>query len=156
MYELTLDKNIQDGNMIHIYAPEVAGYRLGAVMLGDTQKKLVNYFSNKQNNKAYAMHAYLKDALKAYPDNKKLYDLLVYWQDAARLEKDLKDYGYVDENWRKYNNAKKLYLKASYLRSMLGEINSYLTEHPDGKKVAEARQRKEFAEKKLKEYEPLL
>ena len=42
------------------------------------------------------------------------------------------------------------------MRTMLGEINGYLRDHPDGKKSAEAKQRKDYAEKKIKEYEPLL
>lgn len=156
MYELTLDKKVQDGNMLHVYAPEFFGHRMGAVVLGDTQKDLVRYFSDKKQRDAYAMRTYLEDAIKAYPENKALNDLYPYWRHAAREEKDRKDYSGIDENWHKYKQADKPYLKVSYLRSMLGDINSYLRDHPHGKKAKVARQRKEFAEKKIREYEPLL
>jgi hypothetical protein len=62
----------------------------------------------------------------------------------------------VDEKWRKYNSAEKIHLKVRYLRSMIGEINGYLRDHPDGTKAKEAKERKVYAEKKIKEYEPLL
>jgi hypothetical protein len=156
MYELILDKAVADGNMLHVYAPEVSGYRMGVIVLGDTQKELVKYFSDKKQLKAYAMLAYLEDALVAFPENKKLKALLPYWQQAAKDEKDVKAYGYIDDNWRKYNDATKIHLKVRYLRSMIGEINGYLRDHPDGKKAVEAKQRREFAEKKIKEFEPLL
>ena len=156
MYMFTSDKPIADGNMLHVYGPEISGRGLGVVMLGNTQKELVKYFSDKKQEKAYAMLAYLEDSLKAYPKNKKLNALLPHWQKATKDEKAVKAYGYVDEKWRKYNNAKKIHLKVRYLRSMIGEINGYLRDHPDGTKATEAKERKVYAEKKIKEYEPLL
>jgi len=156
MYEITIDKPITDGNMLHVYAPEVSGYRMGVVVLGNTEKELAKYFSDKKQDKAYAMLAYLEDALVAFPKSKKLNALLPHWRQAAKDEKDIKAYGYIDDNWRKYSDATKIHLKVRYLRTMLGEINGYLRDHPDGKKSAEAKQRKDYAEKKIKEYEPLL
>jgi len=101
------------------------------------------------------MLAYLEDSIKAYPKNKKLKALLPHWQKEANDERAVKAYGYVDENWRKYKNAKKNHVKVKHLRSMIGEINGYLRDHPDSKKAAEAKQRKIYAEQKIKEYEPL-
>jgi len=42
-----------------------------------------------------------------------------------------------------------------YLKGMITEINGYLRDHPQGKKSEEAKQRKVFAENKIKEYKPL-
>lgn len=156
MYEFTLDKSFADGNMLRVHAPEIFGRKMGVIVLGDTQKELVRYFSNKKLKKSYAVLAYLEDSIKAYPENKELKALLPVWKQARKNEKARKAYGYIDENWRKYKGAKKLHLKVRYLRGMLGEINGYLRDHPDGRKVEEAKQRQVFAEKKIKEYEPLL
>jgi len=79
-----------------------------------------------------------------------------YWIKAARDEKDKRTYEYVNIKWQKYNEATKIHLKASYLRRMTSEINGYLKDCPNGKKVTEAKERKEFTRKKIKEYEPLL
>lgn len=155
MYMFTLDKSIADGNMLHVFAPEISGRNMGAIVLGNTQKELVKYFSNKKHEKAYAELAYLEDSLKAFPKNKKLKALLPYWQQAAKDEKDIKAYGYVDEKWRKYQKTTKIHLKVHYLEGMISEINGYLRDHPKGKKAVEAKQRKVFAENKIKEYKPL-
>jgi len=156
MYEFTLDEPVANGNMLHVIAPEVSGNYLGIVMLGNTQHELVNYFSNKKLEKAYAVKAYLEDSLTAFPKNKKLNELMTYWTQAATNEKDKRTYEYVNEKWRKYNSATKIHLKVSYLRGMIGEINGYLRDFPEGHKAKEAKERKEFAQKKIKEYEPLL
>ncbi|VAX01088.1 hypothetical protein MNBD_GAMMA21-1842 [hydrothermal vent metagenome] len=156
MYEFTLDDSVADGNMLHIIAPEVSGNNLGIMMLGDTQTELIKYFSNKKLDAAYAVKAYLEDSLVSYPKNKKLKELLGYWTTAALNEKDKRTYKYVDEKWRKYNDATKIHLKVSYLRGMIGEINGYLRDFPKGYKAKEAHERKIFAQKKIREYEPLL
>ncbi len=156
MYEFTLDNPVANGNMLHVFAPEISGNNFGIIMLGNTEKELEKYFSNKKLEKAYAVKAYLEDSLKAYPKNKKLNKLMTYWTKAALDEKDKRTYKYVDEKWRKYNSATKIHLKVSYLRGMIGEINGYLRDFPNGYKAAEAKERKQFAQKKIKEYEPLL
>jgi len=156
MYEFTIDTPVSNGNMLHVLAPEIAGNNLGIIMLGNTQKELEKYFSNKKIDKAYAVKSYLEDSLTAFPKNKKLKELMTYWTQAALNEKDKRTYAYVDEKWRKYNDATKIHLKVSYLRGMIGEINGYLKDFPKGYKVDEAKERKEFAQKKIKEYEPLL
>ncbi len=156
MYEFTLDDSVADGNMLHIIAPEISGNNLGIIMLGDTQTELIKCFSNKKLDAAYAVKAYLEDSLVSYPKNKKLKELLGYWTTAAINEKDKRTYEYVDEKWRKYNDATKIHLKVTYLRNMIGELNGYLRDFPKGYKAEEAQQRKIFAEKKIKEYEPLL
>jgi len=51
MYMFTLDKFIADGNMLHVFAPEISSGSMGAIVLGDTQKELVKYFSNKKREK---------------------------------------------------------------------------------------------------------
>lgn len=156
MYEFTIDDPVADGNMLHVIAPEISGNNLGIIMLGDTQTELIKYFSNKKLDAAYAIKAYLENSLIAYPENKKLKQLLTYWTRAAFDEKDKRTYGYVDEKWRKYNDATKIHLKVSLLRGMIGEINGYLKDFPKGYKAKEAQERKIFAQKKIKEYEPLL
>ncbi len=156
MYEFTLDDSVADGNMLHIIAPEISGYNLGIIMLGDTQTELIKYFSNKKLDAAYAVKSYLQDSLVSYPKNKKLKQLMTYWTQAAINEKDKRTYQYVDEKWRKYNDATKIHLKVNYLRGMISEINGYLRDFPKGYKVKEAQERKDFAQKKIKEYEPLL
>jgi len=155
MFMFTLDKSIANGNMLHVFAPEISGANMGAIVLGDTQKELIKHFSNKKHEKAYAELAYLQDSLKAFPKNKKLKALLPYWQQAAKDEKDVRAYGYVDEKWHKYENTTKIHLKVHYLKGMISEINGYLRDHPTGKKATEAKQRKVFAENKIKEYKPL-
>jgi len=156
MYEITLDDSVADGHMLHVIAPEVSGNNLGIIMLGDTQKELVKYFSDKKLDKAYAVKSYLEDSVMAYPKNKKLKKLLVYWTQAALNEKDKRTYEYVDEKWRKYNDATKIHLKVRYLNGMISEIDGYLRNFPGGYKASEAKERKIFAQKKIKEYEPLL
>ena len=81
---------------------------------------------------------------------------MIYWKEAAFNEKDQRTYEYINVKWRKYNNATKNHLKVSYLRGMIGEINGYLRDFPNGYKAAEAKERKAFAQKKINEYEPLL
>ena len=156
MYEFTLDKSIADGNILHVHAHEISGRKMGAIVLGDPQKGLVRYFSDKKLEKAYAVLAYLEDSIKAYPENKELGALLPVWQQARKDEKAKKAYGYIDENWRKYKDATKIHLKVRYLRGMLGEINGYLRVYPDSYKAEEAKHRQVFAKKKIKEYESLL
>jgi hypothetical protein len=92
----------------------------------------------------------------AFPDNPELKNLSTYWKTAAESEKDNRDYAYVDEKWKKYEEAEKLTLKERYLNALIVEINGYLNTHPEGAHSKEAQKRKEFAEGKLKEYEKLL
>ena len=99
---------------------------------------------------------YVADARTAFPNNTELKTLEKYWGNAAKLEKDKKGYGYVEEKWNDYQKAEKLTLKQRYLNDLIGEINGYLSDHPDGYKAEEAKQRKRHAEEKLKEYEKLL
>lgn len=156
MYELITDKPVKNGAMLHVYNYSFFPQNMGVVMLGDVETELVNYFSQKSLPNAYAVEQYLDDALAAFPKSAKLKALQPRWQQAARNEKDAKAYGYVDEKWRKYNETDKIALKARYLRDMLGEINAYLRDFPDGNKAAEARDRKGVAEQKLPEYEKQL
>ena len=154
MYELTVASPVKDGVMLHVYT----GFfdYMGAIMLGDTQKELVKYFSQKQLPGATYVKQYLDDALVAYPNNADLKELAAYWEKAANMEKDKKGYSYVEEKWRQYQGTEKLALKKRYLEDMIFEINGYLNDHPDGYKTAEAKERKAFAEQKIKEYEKLL
>ncbi|MBI3562970.1 MAG: hypothetical protein HY080_14765 [Gammaproteobacteria bacterium] len=156
MYELTLDKPVKDGVMLHVHSGNFFKDNFGVIMLGDTQAQLVKYFEQKQLPDAPIVVQYLEDALVAFPNNAKLKELAVYWQKAANTEKDKKGYSYVEEKWQEYQKAEKLKLKAMYLRDLIGEINGYLNDHPDGYKADEAKQRKAIAEEKLKEYEKLL
>jgi len=154
MYELTVDSAVKDGVMLHVYS----GFfdNMGVIMLGNTQAELVKYFSQKQLPDAFAVNQYLDDALVAYPNNAKLKELSTYWTKAANIERDKKGYSYVEEKWQQFQNAEKLELKQRYLNDMIGEINGYLRDYPNGYKAAEAKDRKAMAEKKLKEYEKLL
>ena len=156
MYELTSDKPVKNGYMLHVYNYSFFPQNMGAIMLGDTEAELVKYFSQKTLPDAWPVHLYLEDALAAFPNNAQLKQLQPYWQQAAKNEKDAKAYGYIDEKWRKYNETEKISLKARYLRDMIGEVNSYLRDFPDGNKAKEAQERKSFAEKKLPEYEKQL
>jgi hypothetical protein len=155
MYELTADKPVRNGMMLHVRSYSFF-QNMGVVMLGDVETELVNYFSQKNLPNAWAVEQYLDDALIAFPKSAKLKQLQPHWQQAARAEKDAKAYGYVDEQWRKYKETDKISLKARYLRDMIGEVNAYLRDFPDGKKAAEALERKGYAEKKLPEYEKQL
>lgn len=154
MYELSVDLPIKNGAMLHVYSAFFDN--MGAIMLGDTQEELVKYFGQKQLQRPSIVIQYLEDALVAFPDNSKLKELAVYWQKAAKTEKDQKAYTYVDEKWQQYQRAEKLQLKKRYLDALIVEINGYLNEHPEGYKAEEARKRKAIAEEKLKEYEKLL
>lgn len=156
MHELTLDKPVKDGNMLRIHSG-LFSRGFGVIVLGDTQAELVKYFSRKDlPASASIVKQYLDDARVAFPNNAELKKLAVHWDKAALTEKDKKGYSYVEEKWLQYQGAEKLKLKARYLEELIGEINGYLNEHPNGYKAAEAKQRKQHAEEKLKEYEKQL
>ena len=155
MYELTTEKPVPDGTMLQINGNFYSN-SFGAIMLGDPQEQLVKYFSQKQLPNAPIVIQYLDDARVAFPNNNALKELTVYWQKAANSAKDKKGYSYVEEKWQQYQQAEKLKLKARYLNDLIGEINGYLNDHPNGEKAAEAKQRKSHAEEKLKEYEKLI
>ena len=155
MYELTTAKPVPDGYMLQVNAGYYSnGY--GAIMLGETQGQLVKYFSQKKLANASIVLQYLEDALVAFPANNALKELEIYWRKAAKTEKDKKGYTYVEEKWIQYQQAEKLKLKERYLNDLIGEINGYLNDHPDGYKAVEAKERKKHAEDKLKEYQKLL
>jgi len=156
MYELTLDEPVANGNMLHIIAPEIQSYNMGVVMLGNTEDELEKYFGNKKLDSASAVKSYLKDSLEAFPKNKKLKELMVYWTAAASDAKDKRTYIYVDEAWDEYKNAHKIHVKLSRLENAVSEINGYLRGFPKGYRAAEAKQRKKTALEKIKEYKDLL
>ena len=156
MYELTFNKSVADGVMLHVHSSDFFNDNFGVIMLGETQAQLVKYFSQKNLPNAVFVRQYLDDARVAFPNNAELKVLAKYWEKAANDAKDLKDYSYVDEKWTAYQQGEKLTLKARYLRELIGEINGYLNDHPNGYKVDEAKQRRAHAEEKLKEYEKLL
>lgn len=151
-YELTLDKPVKDGVMLHVRAGDFFR-NYGVIMLGETQAELVKYFSQKDLPSAYTVKQYLDDARKAFPNNAELKKLSTYWDKAGKDDKDKQMYAYVEENWQEYQKAEKLAAKAHFLNEMLGWINGYLNDYPDGLKVSEAKQRKKHAEEKLKEIE---
>ncbi len=153
MYELTLEGPVPDGTMLHVYSGYFFFDTLGAIMLGDTQEQLVTYFKRDDLKDAYAVDAYLDDALKAFPANGELKKLKAHWAGKAEEEKDLRDYGYVEEKWRQYQETEKLKLKVRYLEQMMGEINGYLRDHPNGAKAKEAKERAAYAERKIPEYQ---
>ncbi|MES9943236.1 MAG: hypothetical protein ABW104_07660 [Candidatus Thiodiazotropha sp. 6PLUC2] len=155
MYELHADAPISDGAMLHVRS-WLHFDRMGVVMLGDTEAELVKFFSQKEMENATAVTQYLDDARVAFPDNDELKVLSKYWKSAAKAEKDIQAYTYVEEKWQQYENAEKLSLKARYLNAVMGEINGYLNQYPDGVKAEEAEQRRLIAEEKLEEYEKLL
>jgi hypothetical protein len=156
MYELTLDKPVVDGVMLHVHSGDFFKNVFGAIMLGETQSQLVKYFSQKQLPDAPIVKQYLDDARAAFPNNAELKELATYWDKAAKQAKDKKGYSYVEEKWNEYQQTEKIALKARYLRDLIGEINGYLNDHPDGYKADEAKQRRSHAEEKLKEYEKQL
>jgi hypothetical protein len=156
MYEVTVDTPVKDGTMLHVRSGYFFSNGFGVIMLGDTQGELVKFFSQKQLANASIVKQYLDDALVAFPTNAGLKGLTEYWTQAAKTEKDRKGYTYVEEKWQQYLHAEKISLKARYLNDVIGEINGYLNDHPDGYKADEAKQRKLEAEEKLKEYEKML
>ena len=149
MYELSLDKPVKDGTMLHVYAGSYYDNYMGAIMLGNTEEQLVKFFSNKSLDDPIVVSSYLDDALVAYPGNSKLKDLTSFWKGAAEKQKDLKDYSYVEEKWKKYQSTEKIKLKVRYLKQMQGEINAYLRDHPNGGKASEAKERQAFAKKEI-------
>lgn len=156
MYAFAFSKPVNDGVMLHVRYGNFFNNNFGVIMLGDTQTQLVNFFSQKNLPNASIVVQYLEDARIAFPKNTELKTLTKYWEKAAKQEKDKKGYAYVEEKWDDYQNAEKLTLKQRYLNELIGEINGYLNDHPDGYKAAEAKKRKRHAEDKLKEYEKLL
>lgn len=151
-YELTLDKPVKDGVMVHVRAGDFFR-NYGVIMLGETQAELVKFFSQKDLPSAFTVKQYLDDARKAFPNNAELKKLSTHWDKAGNDEKDKKGYAYVEEKWQLYQGTEKIKLKARYLEELIGEINGYLNDHPNGYKVTEAKQRKQHAEEKLKEIE---
>ncbi len=156
MYELTLDRPVPDGTMLHVHSGSFFVDNMGVIMLGDTESQLIKYFSQKQLEDPQGVHAYLEDALQAYPNNSELKKLMTYWSQTAAAAKDNKDYSYVEEQWEKYHGTEQISLKVRYLESMIGEINGYLDQHPEGAKAREAQERKTFAETKIKEFKKML
>jgi hypothetical protein len=154
-YELSADMPVSDGAMLHVRSWSNFD-NMGVIMLGDTEKEMVKFFSNKDLENASIVNQYLDDTLRAFPDNAELKALSLYWNSKAESEKDLEAYGYVEEKWQQYENAEKLSLKERYLNAVIIEINGYLNEHPNGAKAAEAKARKSLAEEQLKQYEKLL
>ena len=151
MYELTLDKPVPAGTMLQVYDGYFWNANMGAIVLGDTEKELVKYFSRTDLVKAYAVKAYIEDSLKAYPNNKELKNLSSRWNKLAKLEKAARDYTYVQKSWKKYKNTPKIKLQVRYLKKMLGSINVYLRDHENGANSVEAKDRKLFALKKIEE-----
>jgi hypothetical protein len=155
MYEVSIDSPVKNGTILQVQSWGIFD-GFGAIMLGEPQEALVNYFSQKELSNAVVITQYLDDALVAFPDNAKLQELSAYWKTAAAKEKDEKDYEYVQEKWQQYEAAEKLTLKQRYLNAVVSEINGYLNQHPNGVKAKEANERKALAEEKLKEYDKLL
>ena len=153
MYELTAEMPVPDGHMLQTNS---YGSSFGVIMLGEPQAQLVKYFNPKLTKDPITVVQYVEDARAAFPTNTALKELEVHWQKAAKLARDNKGYNYVEEKWTQYQQAEKLALKARYLNEMLGEINGYLNEFPDGHKADEAKKRKAHAEEKLKEYGKLI
>ncbi len=156
MYELTLDEPATSGNMLHVMAPEITDYNMGIIMLGNTEEELEKYFSNKKLKDAGSVKSYLENSIEAYPENRKLNELMAYWTATASTEKDRRTYKYVDEAWSEYKSATKIQLKLSYLENAVSEINGYLRSFPKGRKATEAKQRKKLGLEKIKKYEKLL
>jgi len=156
MYELTIEQPISTGAILQVHSGDSWQSHMDVVVLGDTQKELEKYFSRKDLDDAYVVKLYLDDALKAYPDNSTLNDLSVYWDKEAQKQRAAKAYGYVQAQWEKYEGTKKINLRVRYLKSLIGEINGYLSDHGDGEKAKEAKERKIFAEKKLLELQEQL
>lgn len=156
MYELTLDKPVADGTMLHVHSGDFFNNNLGVVMLGETEAQLVKYFSQKDLPSAYTVKQYLDDARVAFPKNTELRNLSTYWDKAGKAEQAKRSYNYVEEAWQEYLKAEKLAAKSHFLRQVISNVDGYLAEYPDGEKVDEARKRKQQAEEKLKEYEKLL
>jgi hypothetical protein len=156
MYELTLDRPVSSGTILHANSGYFWKTYMGSIVLGDTQKELEKYFSRKDLGDAYAVKAYLDDALKAYPKNSKLKKLGQYWNKEAKKEKAARTYGYVEAQWKKYQETPKIKLKVRYLRGMIGEINAYLRDHSNAENAKEAKDRKLYAEKKIEEIEKQL
>ncbi len=155
MHELVVDQPVSDGAMLQVRSWSYFE-NFGAIMLGETEQQLVNFFSQKEMQNASTVIQYLDDARVAFPDNTKLQELSTYWKEAAEIEIDNRDYTYVQEKWQKYDEATKLSLKERYLNALIVEINGYLSTHPKGVHAEEAIQRRAFAEEQLKELEKLL
>jgi hypothetical protein len=155
MHELVVDQPISDGAMLQVRSWSYFE-NFGAIMLGETEQQLVNFFSQKEMHNASTVVQYLSDARVAFPDNTNLQDLAAYWKEAAEIEIDNRDYTYVQEKWQNYEEATKISLKDRYLNALIVEINGYLSTHPKGVHAEEAIQRRDFAEKQLKELEKLL
>lgn len=153
MYELTYSKPVKDGTMLQAQYGFYNNF--GVVMLGDTQKELEKYFANKQLKEAIFVQQYLQDALKAFPHNAVLKSQMLYWNKASSDEKDHKDYAYVEEQWQKYKGTESIGAKIHFLDSLRYEANNYLSTHPQGYKASEAKERIDYANKKIPEYEKM-
>lgn len=156
MYELTLEQEVDEGTVLLVSSYDFFDFHFGAVMIGDTQAHLEQYFADSENGPSYASLSNVQESAEAFPENKKLAELVEKWEVIAATEKDKRDYGYVDAAWNKYEEAEKLTLQQRYLREMMAAINGYLDNHPQGDRAADAAERKNFAEEKLKEIEKML
>lgn len=155
MYRVTYDKPIPADTVLMVYEGSWFYPGYGTVVLGNTERVLEALFSD-MSLEAYAALPSLQDALKAYPNNKKLKSLVPAWEKAEKEERDNRDYDYVDEAWKQYEEATKIKLKVRYLEKARGEINGYLNRHPKGLHSEEAKKRRAEIEVKLKEYEPMI
>ncbi len=130
-YKLTSVTEIQDGSFLYLSG---GWNQIYAVFLGDKEKEAVKFFSNTTMRPAYTALYNLKKAIKSFPENKKLSQLLPVWEKIKKTESSNKDFTYISKIWKKYKGTEKIAQKVFYLNEIQRKLTNFLTRYPKNKK----------------------
>jgi hypothetical protein len=153
VYIVTSPADYEDGQFVFIamgWNEIVAGY------LGDDEADLEAFFSDFNNEPAYAVYPDIQDVCKCFPENQALLSLQSKWQEKEALEKSSRDFAYVEEAWKAYQDEEKVAVKLRYLEKTQMEINGFLSSHPDSPQAEQCKKLKEEIDTKLPELEAMV
>lgn len=148
LYRVTFKDSFKNAAIIYINSHQLFGWNQGAIVIGNIEKGLEITFSDKNRTPADILPD-LKNAIEVFPNNKEFKALLPKIQKAKTDVEAERYYGYADEEWEKYKNAKSLKAKISFLKRCKAYLNGYLEKYPNEKRADEAKKRIETINSKL-------
>jgi len=125
----------QDGNLFTLkfdalkpehllIVSDAAGFHV--IGFGSVSDRLIEVF--KHSDKVpYAVLGHLQDAIKSFPDNQDLKNLVAVWETRYTQYKLDQSWQKVAECWQQYNDADTASLKEAYAKDVEQEINYYLS-----------------------------
>ncbi|MBL6449378.1 hypothetical protein JMN32_23910 [Fulvivirga sp. 29W222] len=119
--ELTFDK-LKQGQLL-IIRDQTNLYGIG---IGSISGKLVDLF-NTTDRPSHAVLGNLKDALKSFPNNVQLKELLGVWEEKYVVEKSEKTWATVLEKWETYKREEERGSKKVFANDVEHEIEYYLS-----------------------------